>query len=256
MNPFFTIVIATFNDAVLLRKTLVSIASQTFDDYQLIVVDCASSDNTADVVAEFRAIVSSFISEPDNGIYDAWNKALQLRLGVWTCFLGSGDVVYPDFLYMYRQHILSHPRTDFICCRARLHTRHNLFRVIGSPFDWSDMRNRMNILHVGAMHNSCLFANSLFSLKYRVASDYDFMLRCGNSLDASFINAVLLDMHPGGVSQVTVTPILESYAIKVSHKTVSPFSAAMSCLHLLIRFYAKAFLRLFIGKSLVFSSHE
>jgi glycosyltransferase involved in cell wall biosynthesis len=88
-----TIITAALNAFPALQSTFESISNQKRSDWQWIIVDGASTDGTADwlhdVASQHQNI--NFISELDNGIYDAWNKALPLIKGDWVVFLGAGD---------------------------------------------------------------------------------------------------------------------------------------------------------------------
>jgi len=92
--PRFSIVTSTFNAAASLSVTAQSLAQQTCRDFEWIVMDGASGDGTVDVVRGFNGLVTEFVSEPDSGIYDAWNKALPRVRGQWILFLGAGDTLY------------------------------------------------------------------------------------------------------------------------------------------------------------------
>lgn len=91
--PTVTIIIATYNSAETIRIALDSVLQQTFQEWECIVVDGASSDNTIDIVREFCKVDSRFhfISEKDNGIYDAYNKGWRMAKGKWILYLGSDD---------------------------------------------------------------------------------------------------------------------------------------------------------------------
>lgn len=93
-RPRFTIVTSTFNVVDLLPLTAASLAEQTLKHFEWIIVDGASTDGTVDLVLSLGSQVDHFISEPDNGIYAAWNKALPLIKGDWVLFLGAGDSLF------------------------------------------------------------------------------------------------------------------------------------------------------------------
>lgn len=92
----FSIITSTFNAAAELPGTARSLAGQTHKDFEWIIVDGASNDDTADVVASLGTLVTAFVSEKDSGIYNAWNKALPKLEGDWVLFLGAGDSLYDD----------------------------------------------------------------------------------------------------------------------------------------------------------------
>lgn len=93
-----SIIIATYNSEKTLRRAMNSVLNQDFQDWECIVVDGASKDGTIDIVKEFVAKDSRFryISEPDKGIYDAFNKGWKMAKGEWIMYLGSDDEYTKD----------------------------------------------------------------------------------------------------------------------------------------------------------------
>ena len=77
MHPLFSIITITFNAGLTLRPTLESVSKQTFNDFEYIIVDGASTDNTLNIVSDYRHIITHTISEKDKGLYDAMNKGLR-----------------------------------------------------------------------------------------------------------------------------------------------------------------------------------
>ena len=88
-----SIIIATYNSEKTLKRALDSVLNQSFQDWECIVVDGASIDNTIEIVKEYVKKDSRFryISEPDHGIYDAFNKGWKMAKGEWVMYLGSDD---------------------------------------------------------------------------------------------------------------------------------------------------------------------
>lgn len=93
MMPQVSIIIATYNSGKTLRNALESVHSQTFHDWECIIVDGASTDNTLDIVREYAEKDSRFryVSEPDKGVYDAFNKGWKMAKGEWIHYLGDDD---------------------------------------------------------------------------------------------------------------------------------------------------------------------
>src|SRR5258708_1387752 len=97
-SPFFSIIIPTHNSAKKLSPCLESIISQSFQNFEIIIVDGASSDDTFSVVNHYREANSNirWFSEKDRGIYDAMNKGTSVAQGEWIYFLGSDDRLYEN----------------------------------------------------------------------------------------------------------------------------------------------------------------
>ena len=89
---FFSIVTINYNNADGLKKTIESVVSQSCQDFEYIVIDGVSLDHSIEVLAHFKNTISTYISEPDHGVYDAMNKGWTLARGEYVLFLNSGDV--------------------------------------------------------------------------------------------------------------------------------------------------------------------
>ena len=95
----FSIVSVCYNSAASIRRTMESVASQRFENYEHIIIDGASTDQTLEIVRECANARTRIFSEPDDGIYDAMNKGVRAAKGDVICFLNSDDVYSgPDVL--------------------------------------------------------------------------------------------------------------------------------------------------------------
>lgn len=89
--PYFSIITVNLNNAEGLRKTITSVISQTFTEYEYIIIDGGSTDGSVEVIKDFAAKITHWTSEADNGIYHAMNKGLRQSKGEIITFLNSGD---------------------------------------------------------------------------------------------------------------------------------------------------------------------
>lgn len=87
----FSIITINLNNAQGLKKTVESVISQDFRNYEYIVVDGASTDDSIESIIEYRSHIDHLVSEPDNGIYHAMNKGIGMANGRYCLFLNSGD---------------------------------------------------------------------------------------------------------------------------------------------------------------------
>lgn len=93
-SPLFSIVTVVFNAEQHIAETVQSVFDQTFDDYEYIVIDGASTDQTMAILEQYQAQIDTLLSEPDRGIYDAMNKAIGLAKGKYVNFMNAGDRFY------------------------------------------------------------------------------------------------------------------------------------------------------------------
>lgn len=138
-EPRLTIITVVKNSPGLLLNTINSVKEQSFDNFEYIVIDGASDDETISVIKNNSDVVSKWISEEDFGIYFAMNKGIALASGEWITFLNAGDVyhdkdtlkkIYMDFYeegsdVIYGASSLTYP-TKFLTLDAKKLTYINL----------------------------------------------------------------------------------------------------------------------------------
>ena len=242
-KPFVSIITATYNTEHSLGKTIESIRRQNFKDFEWIVVDGGSEDLTLEIIKRNGDVIANWISEPDGGIYDAWNKGLDLARGEWIAFLGAGDCYFPDALSCYYDEIQSGgPEIEFISSKIQLvNYNEAVLREIGKKFDFLKHKKFMGIAHVGAFHKNTLFAKfGKFDIGYKSAGDYEYFMRCGSSLRSAFLDKITVTMSIGGVSN-GFHAIGEAYKIQKRYGLSAPIAISRACLALL-----KRLLRLYI----------
>lgn len=126
LAPTFSIVTATYNAGSVLDRTIDSLRAQTYSDFQWIVIDGGSKDDSVPRIEQARGLVDQWVSEPDQGIADAWNKGLARATGTYVLFLNAGDTYDPIFLETLSAHCSERVIT---CTHARLMTVYG--RTIG-----------------------------------------------------------------------------------------------------------------------------
>ena len=90
-NPKISVVTVVYNSEALIENTVKSIINQSYSHIEYIVVDGGSTDGTIDILNRYKKNISTLISEPDHGIYDAMNKGIRLATGDFLVFINSGD---------------------------------------------------------------------------------------------------------------------------------------------------------------------
>ena len=98
-QPSVSIITVVYNAREELKKTISSIRTQTWPHYEYLIIDGGSTDGTVEVILENQGLIHHWVSEPDQGLYDAMNKGLEAATGDFVWFLNAGDQIYsPDTL--------------------------------------------------------------------------------------------------------------------------------------------------------------
>ena len=202
-----TIVIAVYNGATTLRRCLDSVAAQTYQNRELIVVDGGSADGTVEILNDLTRGIDYWVSEPDKGVYDAWNKALAHATGDWIIFLGADDSFYgPDVLQQMSVALQdAYPAYRVVYGRLAQVDRHGeTIRLLGNPWSLAgpSFSTYMTLPHPATFNHRTLFAEfGAFDTGFAIAGDYEFLLRELPARPALFVADVIVTaMQVGGLS--------------------------------------------------------
>jgi putative colanic acid biosynthesis glycosyltransferase len=195
-----SIVVVSLNTKNEFIKTIGSINSQVYKNYEIIVIDGDSSDGTVDEILKVKENFSNFIIEKDKGIYDAMNKGIRLSKGEWIFFLNSGDIFYNKNIL---EKIFSNyvDDKDVIFGDTVIESNNLKYFSLGREF-------KNNTVIMPFCHQSCLIKKNiliqkLFNLDYKLSSDFNLMLSLFLSNKIFFkINEIFSLVDGSGISNL------------------------------------------------------
>lgn len=184
---FFTIIVATYNSEKTIEKCISSITEQDYEDKELIVIDGASKDSTVEKLEQFKDNIEYFLSEPDRGVYDAWNKAMSVANGEWVIFLGSDDMFYDSTVltrYAKRIHDAGESVNivfgEVILVENIIDINSKLEHFGTQPEEYYQhtVLKEAVFSHTGSCHRRQLIMNhGGFNTDLKIGADYDMMLK-------------------------------------------------------------------------------
>jgi glycosyltransferase involved in cell wall biosynthesis len=201
--PRVTVITVVFNAAKTLEQTILSVICQSYDNVEYIIVDGGSSDSSLEIIRKYEHAIDYWVSEPDAGIYDAWNKGVRLASGEWIAFLGADDVYLEGAIQAYINLIAScgDRIPDYMSSRVNLTTGLKVKRTIGQPWNWKTFQKYMNVAHVGSFHRRRLFEKyGVYDIGYKICGDYELLLRPRADLRTAYMKEITVNMRVGGVS--------------------------------------------------------
>jgi glycosyltransferase involved in cell wall biosynthesis len=177
MQPFFSVITATFNRADCLEKCLSSVFNQSGVSIEHIVIDGGSTDGSMEIIQRWSDRLAYWISEPDKGIADAMNKGIQRARGKWVLFLHSDDEFWDSGSLAEVVAILNRENARIVGFPIRLGNRtraKTCYSRGGTPW----IRFKTGFAHQGAFIQQSVFATvGMHDTELRYDMDYDFFLR-------------------------------------------------------------------------------
>lgn len=175
--PVISIITIVLNGNDSLESTITSVINQTYPNIEYIVVDGGSTDGTRNIIKKYEKHISKWISEKDDGIYDAMNKGLRMATGRYVWFMNSGDEIYDmhtlstiitqkeDVDVYYGDAIFKNPQGQLVRWRG----------LLPKHLHWKDLAWGMIVSHQAFIAKRSISPS--FSTTYRIASDVEWTLR-------------------------------------------------------------------------------
>jgi len=224
-QPRITTVVAVLNGAATISRCINSVSQQTYAGKELIVIDGGSSDGTVDVLKANTEKITYWESEKDNGIYNAWNKALEHVTGEWVIFLGADDFLWDavvlEKLASYLMKVQENTKVVY-CQSILVDSEKNELARLGEP--WHKIKRRfpytMGIPHSATFYRRPVFNDrGKFDESFRIAGDFEFLLREFRYSKPLFIpDLVTTGMQHGGVSSNAANSLLVLREMRIAQK--------------------------------------
>ena len=243
MTPFFSILVATYNAETTISRLLGSLCSQKCRDFELVIQDGASSDNTLEILEAHKERIPavSVVSEPDTGIYDAWNKALPRVRGEWVLFLGADDELADGETLELCAKILSSLPESVVYVGGSVETIGNdsvpvaVMPYIPETVNKTHWR-AMPFPHQGLWHRLSLFGENRFDSDLRIVADFDFVCRTWTLESGNVaLPFVVTRMRRGGVSDQPSSVLRMRWELAIVAARYFPDVWTASCIKGLIK---------------------
>ncbi|KAA9036413.1 glycosyltransferase [Ginsengibacter hankyongi] len=203
--PKLSIITVNLNNKAGLQKTMESVFEQTFKDYEYIIIDGGSEDGSKELIETHSDKLSYWISENDNGIYNAMNKGIVRAQGDLIIFLNSGDYYVSNNLLLYASKRIDPGKADVFFCRFIFDNPVSNIIVVsddsGNTYDW-DLQNS-NFPHPGTFYKRSVFLTiGVFDENYKILGDFDWNAKAliNHRVAFQYVNLITAFFRADGVS--------------------------------------------------------
>ena len=199
-----SIITITFNAEATLTRTLNSVFTQSYKDIEHIIIDGNSSDKTLEICKSYSHI-SKIISEPDNGVYDAFNKGLKLATGDVIGFLNADDIFYDNNSVKEIVNAFSNNETDIVYGNLNYvnEERKIIRNWISKPYKKGLMKKAWMPAHPTLYCRKVIYDRlGGYNDSFKIAGDFELCLRFleVNQVSSFYLNKKLVKMLVGGIS--------------------------------------------------------
>lgn len=203
-RPLVTVITIVRNRNETLPQTIMSVLKQRYVNIEYVVVDGASTDGTLQVIKQFDDKIDLWISEPDCGTSDAFNKGLSLARGEFIFWLSSDDWIDPDFIELAVKALLS-TGADFVFGNMAMYKDGNLVSLIEADKDYAKALTsgnpRFNYPTI-VIRRECFQKLGLLDMTYKYIADYEWILRLHlNGKGGFFDSSLVVHRRVGGIGE-------------------------------------------------------
>lgn len=205
-----SIITINYNNVEGLKKTIQSVVSQTFRDFEWIVIDGGSTDGSKDLIEQYASHFSYWVSEPDNGIYNAMNKGIKVATGDYCLFLNSGDSLCDDSIIDAFCQL--RPTADIVA--GNLIVNDSIYDVRISP-DEEELNYQFmcdnTILHPSSfIKRELFFKYGLYDESLKIVADWKFFFICLIQHSCSYQKweRCIASFNTYGISEKTESAVL------------------------------------------------
>ncbi len=200
--PFFSVIIPVYNKANFVEKTIQSVLNQTFQDFEIVIINDGSTDESENIILKIKDPRLKYFTTNNNGVARARNFGIENSNSSFVCFLDADDIWHDEFLESFYQYITSNSNQKVFSCAIDIETKNKIFHANyaipknNSAFeilDFFDSSNKEPILWT----SSSVFSKSVFNeigvfdSTIKIAEDTDLWIRIGLKYKILFIKKIL-----------------------------------------------------------------
>lgn len=196
MRDLISVIMSVYNEEDYIADAIDSILEQTYDNFEFIIIDDCSKDNTSSIIRTFKDNRIRFIQNTENlGLTRNLNKAIDMAKGTFIARMDSDDISLPDRFEKQLGYLYDHPEISLVSCQTETFGDKNLIENVISDPDIlkATMLIRPVLAHPGFMFRREIIDNGFrYDETFRQAQDYDFAARLTRTRNIAIVTPVLL----------------------------------------------------------------
>ena len=222
-QPVISVIIATLNCADCLAEALESVRAQVDASFECVVVDGGSTDNTLGIIRQNESWLGAWVSEPDKGIADAFNKGVRLARGEILFFLGADDVLADFHVFADVINMLPKLERPFFFYGDLYYRYQGKKKLVRKNYSWGTFRKYNCLPHQAMFLERSFFDRfGLFDIHYHYAMDYEHISRFIKEFAPGYIPRIVAEMRREGQSTDILATHAEMDKVRLRYGFASP----------------------------------
>ncbi len=177
-EPLISIITVCYNEEKNIEKTCKSVANQAYNNFEWIIIDGKSTDNTLNIIKKYKKEISTLITEKDKGVYDAMNKGISKAKGKFILFLNGGDSVVDNNVLENASNLIKEDEEkNDIYYGDAIYDNGEIVSLSHSKLNKKFFKTK-TISHQSTFIKKSLFSKyGKYNLKYKIVADFDFWVK-------------------------------------------------------------------------------
>lgn len=230
--PLISVITVVYNGLDTIEGSILSVLEQSYKDFEYIIIDGGSTDGTLDIIKKYSEGINYWVSEPDEGIYDAMNKGVTLSQGDYIIFLGCDDVLF-DVLHEVAPLLLNKTTSyygDVVLSKSN--------EVYGGKFYPLKLFSK-NIPHQAIFYSRNVFDGNGFDLKYVAVADYAFNLKAFSRQEHGFSYIPKIIAKYNNESGISSTVVDQAFSLDKPRIIRENYKLTYYVIYMILRFVFK-----------------
>lgn len=202
-----SIITSCYNREATIRGAIESVLSQDYPDIEYIIIDGASKDNSLSIINEYKDKITTIVSEPDHGMYEAINKGIRMATGDIIGLVHSDDFLYSPQTISHIVQKLNETKADFLYGDGLFVNAENTDKVVrnwigGNYRRWKVKHGWLPLHPTCYIRREVMLQRGLYNESYKIAADSDLLFRylLGGDLTVTYLKEYVIKMRMGGLS--------------------------------------------------------
>lgn len=231
--PLVSVITVVLNGEKHLEQTILSVINQSYENIEYIIIDGGSTDRTLDIIKKYEDRIDYWVSEPDKGISDAFNKGILASIGEIIGFLNSQDYYFNDnviqrIIDVFKDNEevkIVYGKTYYVPVDSS-----EIVGIMGEEYTGKRISKRNIMPHQSVFTKKEVFERfGLFQLNYKFVMDYEYLLRATKIYPPFFLDEGLAVMRLGGISDTNKFAVCTEL-FKAQIANGAPFISSLSTL--------------------------